>query len=312
MALVYSSFYKYMVPDLPDCEVGMIGNALKRAARLFCKSTETLHEPVAPIRVIAFQGEYSLAHRESDFVTKLTPHRIRTVHVNGVEEDPNYYDLYQDSNLVFKSLYHPQTLDSKMLQCATTTKATYTDWTSISDGAFILDIGGTLTAIPSMDFTAVTSMDGVAHVIETTIRATLKSNTINVVWHIDNFLIYNDSGTMGYMTAPTSGTDISDEYCKGLEADADIGPYILCDLTFLPTEDHTTLPQWYLNRYWDAIVAGAMIDLLTMEKATWANPELAKRKYAPTWKEALEDAMGENFTEFKTVDVIAMPQDWVV
>lgn len=312
MALAYSDLHKHMLPDLPDCETGVIHNALVRAGRALCRATEALHEELAPILAVDYQGNYTLAHRESDFVSTLTPHRLRSVFTNGSEQDVNHYDLYRDSKLAFRSQYIPQELDNMMLLGATTTKDAYTDYTGTSDGAFVIDLGGTEYAISGVDFTAALSMDDVAHTIQTAIRATVETQAVNVVWHIDNFILYMDSGLIGYLSAPSAGTDLSDTYLKGLTGDATLGGYILCDVTFLPTENHTALPEWFMNRYWEVIVSGAMVDLLTMERMPWANAKLAMSKYYPLWKEIVEDATGENFTEYKTADAVAVPQDFVV
>jgi hypothetical protein len=316
MALAYTDLHKHMILDLPECEPGIITNALKRAGRRFCRKTEALHEPLAPILAVDYQGQYNLAHRGWAFDTILTPHRIRTVHVNatgpGSEQEPGHYDLLKDAKLSFRSQYIPQALEDMMLLCATTTKTAYTNWTGVTDGALVIDAGGTDYTASGMDFSGAGSMDEVAHIIQTAIRAAMESQSIVVVWHINNFTIYSESGTIGYLSAPASGTDISDTYCKGTETDGTLGGFILCDVTFLPDEAHTSLPEWFMDRYWEIIMAGAMVDLLTMKKALWADPELAASKYYPIWKEAVEDATGENFTEYKTADVMASVSDWAV
>ena len=312
MALAYASFYKYMVNDLPDCEPEQMLIELVKSGRRFCRETEHWHEEIAPMLAVAYQAEYDLAHRDTAFAALSTPHRIRSVVLNGSVQDVNTYGLYKDGKLRFVSTAVPTSVDDMMLLCGTTTKTAYTDYTGISDGTLIIDAGGALYTVTGIDFTLATSMDEVAHIIQTAIRTEMESNSLVVVWHIDNFCIYMESGAIGYLTAAGSGTALEDTYLKGTSTDGTPGGYILCDLTFLPTEDHTALPTWFLTRYYEAIIAGAMVELLSMEGKPWTNHGLAAKKYQPKWDEATADAIGENFTEHKTGDLVANPQTWVI
>lgn len=81
-------------------------------------------------------------------------------------------------------------------------------WNAITTGAFKITIDGTERAISSLDFSAATTMAGVAAVINTGL-----STYGGCTWDGDSFVITSDStgatSTLGYAVAPASGTDIS-------------------------------------------------------------------------------------------------------
>ena len=84
---------------------------------------------------------------------------------------------------------------------------------AVSNGAFKVTVNGTLLSISSLDFTALTTMTGVAAAIQTKLQAAL-ANTV-CVWNsvFNRFEITSPTtgalSTITFLTAPTSGTDIS-------------------------------------------------------------------------------------------------------
>lgn len=88
---------------------------------------------------------------------------------------------------------------------ATTTAAT---WAAITDGAMEIDVDGDVVSLSSLDFHSVTNMNGVASVIDTAL-----GSDGNCVWDGTKFVVSSATvgadSSVGYATAPTSGTDIS-------------------------------------------------------------------------------------------------------
>ncbi len=81
-------------------------------------------------------------------------------------------------------------------------------WNAITAGAFKIVIDGTERAISSLNFSAATTMTGVAAIINTGLGA-----YGGCTWDGDSFIITSDStgssSTLGYALSPASGTDIS-------------------------------------------------------------------------------------------------------
>lgn len=97
------------------------------------------------------------------------------------------------------------------LSCGALTAAeqAMAEWTAITDGAFgiTLDGAATPTAVSGLDFSGATNLNGVASIIDTALTGG------TVVWNGREFVI--TSGTTGvssaasYLSAPTTGTDLS-------------------------------------------------------------------------------------------------------
>jgi hypothetical protein len=82
-------------------------------------------------------------------------------------------------------------------------------WKLVTTGAMKIDVGGVLKSLSSMDFSGVTNMNGVASVID----AKLTSNGAACTWDGTKFIVTTTATgaavSLGYATAPASGTDIS-------------------------------------------------------------------------------------------------------
>ena len=126
---------------------------------------------------------------------------------------------YDAAVLYFGQSPHPSTLmigrwartaTSAMLYGGTlsTAEQTIATWQAITTGAFKIVIDSTERAISSLDFSAATTMTGVAAVINTGL-----STWGGCTWDGDSFIITSDStgvsSTLGYAFAPASGVDIS-------------------------------------------------------------------------------------------------------
>ncbi|MGR7993835.1 DUF3383 domain-containing protein [Xanthobacter sp. ZOL 2024] len=82
-------------------------------------------------------------------------------------------------------------------------------WTSITDGAFKIDIDGTTKTVTGLNFSSALNMPGIAALID----AGLSGGSVTWDANSGRFVVKSDttgtSSTVGYAVAPTSGTDIS-------------------------------------------------------------------------------------------------------
>ncbi len=82
-------------------------------------------------------------------------------------------------------------------------------WTSITDGAFKIDIDGTTKTVTGLNFSTALNMPGVAALID----AGLSGGSVTWDANSGRFVVKSDttgtSSTVGYAVAPASGTDIS-------------------------------------------------------------------------------------------------------
>lgn len=85
-----------------------------------------------------------------------------------------------------------------------------TAWTSITDGAFKIDIDGTTKSVSGLNFSAISNMPAVAAIV----NAGLTGATVTWDANSGRFVVKSDttgtSSTVGYAVAPDSGTDLSD------------------------------------------------------------------------------------------------------
>lgn len=80
-------------------------------------------------------------------------------------------------------------------------------WTAVTAGGFKITVDGSLKTVSALDFSAQTNLNGVASII----NAALTGAT--VAWNGSQFVVTSSTtgatSTVGYATAPASGTDIS-------------------------------------------------------------------------------------------------------
>lgn len=156
--------------------------------------------------------------------------------INGVERFRTYNSIegvaadfgttapeYLAAVLYFGQTPQPETLmvgrwlrvaTSSFLECGILTAAQQllSAWTSITDGAFKINIdGGGITAVSGCDFSAETTLNGIATII--TNRLTAASLAATCTWDGQSFIFTATStgvlSTVSYLTSPASGTDIS-------------------------------------------------------------------------------------------------------
>lgn len=80
-------------------------------------------------------------------------------------------------------------------------------WTAVTAGGFKITVDGSEKSLTALDFSEETNLNGVASVIDAALTGA------SIVWNGSQFVVTSDtsgaSSTIGYATAPASGTDIS-------------------------------------------------------------------------------------------------------
>lgn len=91
------------------------------------------------------------------------------------------------------------------------TEQLMTAWTTITTGAFKINVGGVDKAVSGIDLSAQTNLNGVATQINTALTAATAG--VTCTWDGDQFQFTTtatgDAATIGYLSAPASGTDMS-------------------------------------------------------------------------------------------------------
>jgi len=299
-----SSLYPYMTMELPGCDTSSICLlALKKAARRFCEKTKAWYDDLDLIPVVAFQQDYSLAHKYDAFV-----HRIKRVRVNSMEYDPCTYELRYETDLRFRSRHIPNAdLDDLMLTCGTVGTTTIADWQAVTDGAVTITIDDSTYSVTDLDFSGCSDLEDVATVIQTGLRVAYDDN-IGFVRYQDattgseHFVVYVESGTVSYLTAGASGTDISGSgYMNGLTGTGALSAHIQVDVVFRPefTVADGNMPAWFMDRWGEVLVAGAVAELAAQPKTPWSNGDVAARALRQ-YNTGVTKAMAENQKEFKS------------
>jgi hypothetical protein len=72
MSKLWSDFYDFIVPELPGCPFGVIDNALRTAAILFCEMSLAWRAPLADVVVVAGTNTYAYAPPTGTVVHAIT------------------------------------------------------------------------------------------------------------------------------------------------------------------------------------------------------------------------------------------------
>ena len=294
----FSSLYPLMVPWLPGCSTDMMLWGLRNAVRRFFKDTEAFHEVLPPVPVVDYQQDYTITSQYSAGIQ-----RVLRIVINQMEQDYRLYDIIDGNIIRWDSNHIFHDLDDRMLACDTCVADEYTDWTGIDDGSVIYTITGSTYEAEDLDFTDCTTMNQVALVLQTGLRAALESNQGFVRWDAENarLLVWVVDGDLSYLTAGTSGTDISGAgYMNGLTGAGTLSGWMEVEVVFRPELTATDLPTWIFDRYAEALVAGAVIELAGMkgENFPWSNPGTVAQ-FLPIYREHEGDAKLENIREGK-------------
>jgi hypothetical protein len=210
-----------------------------------------------------------------------------TTVVNGVEVPPGACELWESQWLRIAPEYTPADLeDERLLVCGPAGLTTYSGWAAITDGSVTFVVDSSSYEADDLDFSACVSMDDVARVIETGWRTAQDYNRNFVRWAeagTNKFLLTTASGEISYLTAGTSGTDISGAgHMNGLTGGTgvSIAPVLEVTAALQPAMRTDTLPDWFLTRYGSTIAALATYILARQRGSATApnpyyNPELA-------------------------------------
>jgi len=277
----YTGLYPQMIPELNGADPTTdILPALKRAGREFCLRTESWVEWLDPIKITDWQQDYDLTH-----IYTANIQRVLKVEINGNEQSVRNWGMTEEdeTRLRFRSGAVPQdNLTDQLLWCAAIGSSTIGDWTAITDGSVTASLDGSTHEATDLDFSGASDFDDVALILQTGIRTEAEDNglIVRVIYNSSGtavrFVMWYPGGTISYLTAGTEGTDISGaSYLNGLTGAGTIAPCLRVQVVFRPHRSADDLPDWFLDRYGDTIVAAAMMRLLVQPKKQWTNPALA-------------------------------------
>jgi len=291
-----------MLGELP----GMYNNelvlqALKVTGREFCRKTEVFREELEPLPVVDYQQDYTLS-----FPYDASIHRIHAVRINGAYQASANYELIEETTLRFASGAVPQGIDDRCLVCAAAGTTTVATWAAITDGSVTFTVDSDTHSLASLDFSSCSDLDDVATVIQTALRVEMDSNTGLFRWYPDqvaettgNFVLYVDSGTVSYLTAGASGTDISGSgYLNGLTGTATLDGLIQCRVSFRPDMTADDFPDWFMDRWGEVICAGALEKLSKQRNEAWTDAGKAK-ECGIEYRRGLNQAKAEVHREMK-------------
>jgi hypothetical protein len=274
--------------------------ALQWAGREFARVTGSFQDDLRPIPVTAYQRDYSLTSLHN---YDASIHRLISARLNGSDLDRDDYELRNEVLLRFATQKVPNdTLDDQMLLCGLAGVVTPATWAAIAAGSVGIELAGGDEDLTGIDFSGCTSMDDVALTIQTAWRTAMGSNVGYIQWFWSSsaqtagrFVLWADGGTAGYLTAGTAGTDISGAgYMNGLTGGTGVSlaPCLEVRTAFRPDVQSQTLPSWYMDRYAEMLVAGALVHLATMPNVERMDKDAAAIAQA-VWNDALNEGMAE-------------------
>jgi len=278
MAVDLSTLPKYFLDEIPGYDSVIVLRELRNTLRDLCWQTEAWRgehseNGIEPIPVTDFQEEYAIPHGYNAEVK-----RILKVCVNTVEYPTEWYYHHNEGNVRFKLPYVPADLDNMLLRCGTAGIITAASWAGITDGTFAVTIDGTEYDL-QVDFTGASTMDQVAGKIQTAIRVAIDNREVYCRYYSkqQRFSFWCYSCEIGALSASGSGTDISSStHLNGRSTVASNGGYILVDAALVPSKgEDNDLPDWFVNRWLDAIIAGTLARVLAIPNESWSNAKKA-------------------------------------
>jgi len=297
----YSTLYPFLVPELPGCPTHLILQALQQVGRDFCRITEAWHEELDSQVITDYQQDYVLSHAYNAEIQ-----RIRRIYVNASEQAVGDYSLEETDTLRFATSAVPSDLDNQVLVCAAAGTSVIATWNAITDGSVKITVDDSVYSLEDLDFSSDADMDTVALTIQTALRDAIDSNTGFVRWHdkctagTEHFAIWTDSGTVSYLTAGASGTDISGaSYMNGLTGAGSLGGHLEADVVLRPHISTLEFPTWFLDRWGETIQAGALARLASQKKKPWSDAILADQ-HRFLWNSGITKALGEKSREYKS------------
>jgi hypothetical protein len=246
---------------------------LRRAGRMFCIESEAWHEELLPQPAVEWQRDFTPVHPYT-----ASFQRIRDVYVNGQRRPDASYELVDDVMVRWRSGYEPHDLENLLLTCGTAGSALVADWQAVTDASVTFTVDGAAYACTGITFAGLADMNAVALALQTALRAAMDSSNAYVRWYSTYFKVYVvGTGEVSYLTAGTTGTDISGaSWMNGLTGTGSLSPWLQCNVTLKPTFAADDLPDWFMERYAEPIVDGALWLLMATPGKPWTNPELAE------------------------------------
>ena len=257
----YSQLYPYILKWLQGCELQFILRALQDAGRHICQTYDLWEEDLDPIRAVSYQQDYALAAPSADPANTPTTysafiHRIKSVKVNELEYKVPMFELVNGDTLRFNPLSIPNNLDNMVLECGTAGSTTIADWQALTNASLGITMNDTGYDVKSLTFAGLT-FPKIALAIQTGLRAKIDNNIGFCRWYTDKFRLWIEGGTISYLTAGSTGTDISGaSWLNGLTGGASValGGLIQVKAVLRPHQNADTLPDWLLDRISDALI----------------------------------------------------------
>jgi hypothetical protein len=191
--------------------------------------------------------------------------------VDGNVIKPEDYLLHDEVFVRFLNGKEPTSLTKRVLQCANTGTTLLATWQAVLDGAFTIDLDGS-NEVTGLSFASCSDFDAIAQVIQTAVRQKIASARVSVTWDGTAFTFSTASGSIGYMSAPTSGTDLSlATWCAGITVISTLGGLIEAEVVLRPDYATTLVPSWLLDRWSLGIVHLAAFRLKTESKKPWTD-----------------------------------------
>lgn len=292
-----STMYPRMYPHLPGArDIDML-EALRETVRDFCKDTKAFSEELGPIAVVDWRRDYDLS--DHHYYTAHI-HQLKRVWLNGIEQGDDEFSLKRDRWLRWDDMHVPHDLDDALLTCGTAGITTLADWQAITDGSFGITIGSTSHEIEDVDFSGAETFDDVADIIQAGIRDAVDSQvgyvravcTTVAEDTLSHFLFWVKSDTtISALSAGSSGTDISGSgYINGVAGT--VSPHIIAEVVLRPDFRVESMPYWFLDRYAEGIMAGAIARLSAQARKSWSDQGKAVLK-AAEYAAAITEACSE-------------------
>jgi hypothetical protein len=267
----FSALYPFILRWLPGCASPFMLRALRDAARHICEVYEVWKEDLDPVVMTNFQQDYTLELPSADPANVPTSytayiHRLLEVKVNAIPYSQQFYDLVNGNILRFDSRAVPNNLEDMILQCGTAGSVTIGDWRAITDASLGITVSQGSYSVEDLDFTGLT-FPQIALKIQTGLRTEASSNIGFCRWFTNKFKLWVDAGTISELTAGLSGTSISGaSWMNGLSGGTGVeaGPLLEVKVVMVPHQSAETLPNWFLDRMSDALIARAIWQLKNM------------------------------------------------
>jgi hypothetical protein len=285
----YSALYPQLTLDLPSCPQRVMLAALQRAGREFARDSRAFRMRLDPLPVIDHQADYDLKKGKAHGYDAQV-YQILDAAINGVRIGLENVRLFETQWLRLAPESAPVDEDEeRLLTCGTAGITAHAGWAAITNGSVTFTVNASTYGATELNFSGCLSMDDVARVIETGFRTAMDYNRVYVRWAeagTNNFLLWTDDGEITYLTAGTSGTDISGAgHMNGLSGatGARIDPVLEIEAVLVPDILTDILPDWFLDRYAETIAARATA-IAAAQRGTahspipWHNPDLVGLK----------------------------------